>query len=143
MPSNSIFWQIYRGDLPAPNIATVLNAKTTAVDENAKTLTVAFNIDNRFCNATGHIQGGIIAAMLDAVMGPCNGMVLADNQFAPTLNINVEFIHPAKPGQFIGKAKVVHQGRSICFLQGELFDRQNQLIAIATATTKVLTLTRK
>jgi uncharacterized protein (TIGR00369 family) len=138
MPSNSIFWKIERGDMAMPNIAITLNAQTISYDESAKTLSAAFEVGERFLNPVGHIQGGILTAMLDAVMGPCNGMVLSDNQFAPTLNINVFFINPASPGRFIGKAKVNYQGHSICFLSGELFDQHQTLIATATATAKVV-----
>lgn len=138
MPSNSIFWRIERGEIAKPNIATTLNATTLRYDESAKTLSVSFNVGQRFTNSSGNIQGGIITAMLDAVMGPCNGMVLGDNQFAPTLNINVSFITAAKPGSFVGKAKVISQGRSICCLEGQLYDDQDNVIATATATSKIV-----
>ena len=141
MPSNSVFWKIQRGEIAPPNIASTLNATTTSYNEQAKTLSVEFIIDSRFTNPVGHVQGGIITAMLDAVMGPCNGMVLSDNQFAPTLTINVSFINPAQPGKFVGHAKVVHQGLNICFLEGNLYDQNNTLIATATASAKTVTLT--
>lgn len=134
MPSNSIFWKIHRGEIPPPNIATTLKAETTHIDEQGKALEVSFDIEPRFTNPAGHVQGGIITAMLDAVMGPCNGMVLGDNQFAPTLNINVSFVNAALPGKFKGTAKVTRQGLSICFLEGQLFDAKNKLVATATAT---------
>ena len=134
MPSNSIFWKIERGEMAAPNIAKALNAKTLEYNEDLGTLSVTFEVGDRFLNPAGNIQGGILTAMLDAVMGPCNGMVLGDNQFAPTLNINVSFINAAKPGKFIGKAKVLKKGRTICYLEGQLFDSDNNLVATATAT---------
>ena len=140
MPSNSIFWKIHRGEIAQPNIATTLNAITTQVNEAAKSLEVSFEIDTRFTNAAGNVQGGIITAMLDAVMGPCNGMVLGDNEFAPTLNINVSFISAARPGKFLGKAKVIKQGRGICYLEGSLLDGAKTLIATATATAKIVRL---
>ncbi len=134
MPSNSVFWKIERGEMPKPNIATALKAETIDYNENEATLSVSFDVGARFTNPAGHIQGGILTAMLDAVMGPCNGMVLDDNQFAPTLNINVSFINAAKPGKYIGKAKVLKKGRSICYLEGQLFDSNKNLVATATAT---------
>ncbi len=143
MPSNSIFWKIQRGEIAPPKIATALNAITTQFNEAEKTLETTFTIEPRFTNPAGHVQGGIITAMLDATMGPCNGMVLDDNQFAPTLNINVAFINPALPGKFTGKARVVRQGLTICFLEGQIFDANNRLIATATATAKVVTLENK
>ena len=139
MPSNSIFWKAQRGEIPRPGIAETLKAKTTQFNEAEKTLEATFTIEPRFTNSAGYVQGGILTAMLDAAMGPCNGMVLDDNQFAPTLNINVSFIKPALPGKFTGKAKVIHQGTNICFLAGELFDQNEKLVARATATAKIVT----
>lgn len=126
-----------RGEVPRPNIAKALNSKIVGYDEAEGTLDTEFDINERFLNPAGHVQGGILTAMLDGTMGPANGMVLGDNEFAPTLNINVSFINPAPAGKFHCKGRVVSKGRSICYLAGELFDADGNLVATATATAKV------
>lgn len=137
MDDNNFFWKIHRGELTAPNIAKTLNIEFLEVDPEHQSLTTRFSIDDRFNNPAGHVQGGILAAMLDDTMGPALAMLLGENEFAPTLNLNVSFIKSAKPGYFTGKARVVNKGRSICFLTGELFDANEALVATASATAKI------
>ena len=57
---------------------------------------------------------------------------------APTLDLHVSFLRPARPGRFVGKARVVSLGRTIAFLEGELFDADGELVAKSTATARVL-----
>jgi len=126
-----------RGELPPPNIGKTFNTGFPEVDARAGTITVTFDIDERFLNPAGNVQGGIVTAMLDDTMGPALAAMLDDNQFAPTLNLNVSFIGPARVGKFTGKGKVIKKGRSVCYLQGELFDADGELVATATATAKI------
>ena len=137
MSDDNFFWKMQRGELPPPNIGKTLGIEFSDIDIENGTLTANFTIGTEFTNPAGHVQGGIIAAMLDDTMGPALAILLDANQFAPTLNLNVSFIKAALPGRFKGKGKVVNKGRSICYLSGELFDPDNKLIATATATAKI------
>ncbi len=136
--SNSFFWKIQRGEMPRPAIAETLKADIIEFDEEQGTLSSRFVAGHEFTNPTGAVQGGILTAMLDATIGPCMGMTLGDNEFAPTLNINVSFIAAAAPGDFVGHARLINQGRSICYGSAELFDQRGKLVATATATAKVV-----
>jgi len=128
-----------RGELPKPPIAQTLNAEFLDVDIEQKTLLSSFIIGDQFLNPIGHVQGGILSAMLDGTMGPAAGVLLQEDQFVPTLNLNVSFLRPGKPGKFTCLGKVVNLGRNIVYLEGELFDAENKLVATATATAKIVT----
>jgi acyl-coenzyme A thioesterase PaaI-like protein len=56
----------------------------------------------------------------------------------PTGAVQGGFIRPARPGAFVGKGRVVSLGKTIAFLEGELFDAGGELVARATATARVL-----
>jgi uncharacterized protein (TIGR00369 family) len=86
----------------------------------------------------GNVQGGIVAAMLDDTLGPAKVATLPPGDFAPTLELKVSFIRPAKPGGFVGKARVLHSGGTVAFLSGELHDEQDLLLATASATVKIV-----
>jgi uncharacterized protein (TIGR00369 family) len=64
-------------------------------------------------------------------------LTLGPGEFAPTLEIKVNFISPAKVGRVLGTGRIVSRGRSICFLEGQLHDDQGNLLATATATSKI------
>jgi uncharacterized protein (TIGR00369 family) len=98
---------------------------------------VEFDAKSDFCNPAGAIQGGYLAAMLDDTMGPCLYATLEPGHFAPTVELTVNYIRPARPGPLVGEGRVVHN-RSLAFLAGELRTPDGQLIATATATARIV-----
>jgi uncharacterized protein (TIGR00369 family) len=86
------------------------------------------------------IQGGFLAAMLDDTLGSALVATLPPDQFAPTLDLHVQFLRPARPGRLHGHGRVVQRGRQICFLPGELTDARGGLVATATATARIQTM---
>lgn len=90
-----------------------------------------------FANPQGAIQGGFLAAMLDDAMGPALFTTLAADQFAPTIEMKVNFLRPARPGPLIAEGRVVHRTRSLAFLEGTLATEDGDLIATATATARI------
>ena len=124
--------------LPMPPVAKTLGWTLRAVDPEAGTIEVGFTAGEMFVNPTGAVQGGFVAAMLDDTMGPAVFAMGKGEIFAPTLDLHVSFLKPARPGRFVGKARVVSLGKSIAFLEGELFDADGELVAKSAATARVL-----
>jgi uncharacterized protein (TIGR00369 family) len=89
----------------------------------------------------GNVQGGFLAAMLDDTMGPALVATLGPGEFAPTADLHVQFLRPARPGTLIGTARVVRRGREIAFLAGELTDRRGEVVATGTATAVIRAMT--
>ena len=81
----------------------------------------------------GQRAGRISAAMLDDTMGPALTATLDAGEFAPTVNLNVQFHRPAKAGPLKGVGRVVLRGKEICQLSSELF-QNDKIVATATAT---------
>src|SRR5687768_15135019 len=108
------------GRKPAPPAAATLGFKLLAVDPQQGTIRVEFEAKHEFTNPVGNVQGGFLAAMLDDTLGPALVATLSKDQFAPTIELKVNFIRPAKPGRLIGNARVVARGGTIAFLAGEL-----------------------
>jgi uncharacterized protein (TIGR00369 family) len=71
--------------------------------------------------------------MLDDTLGPALVATLPPGQFAPTLELKVNFLRPARPGRLVGTGRVVHRGGTIAFLDGALRDAEDQIVAAATA----------
>ena len=124
--------------LPMPPVAKTLGWTLRAIDPESGTIEVGFTAGEMFVNPTGAVQGGCVAAMLDDTMGPAVFAMGKGEIFAPTLDLHVSFLKPARPGGFVGKARVVSLGRSVAFLEGELFDADGELVARSTATARVL-----
>jgi len=131
------FWEAMEGRAPMPPAAVLLGWELVAVDPDAGTIEVAFAATDQFLNPAGVIQGGFVAAMLDDTLGPALVATLGPGQFAPTTDLHVQFLRPARPGRLTGRGRVVRRGRDVAFLAGELVDDSGQIVAVATATAPI------
>jgi uncharacterized protein (TIGR00369 family) len=132
------FWDFVAGRAEAPPAARTLGWKLEAVDPAAGTIRVAFEAAPEFLNPMGNVQGGFLAAMLDDTLGPALVATLEGDQFAPTLELKVNYLRPARPGRLVGNGRVVHRGGTIAFLEGDLRDPEGNLVATATATARIV-----
>ena len=123
-----------------PKFLEMLGSKGFEYDDELSTSAMRFLISKDLTHSNGTIvQGGFITAMLDAAMAHL--IILKRNgEVNPlSLNINVNFIAPGAPGDFVAKGEITKMGKSIAFTSGELY-QGDILIATATATNKMIKL---
>jgi acyl-coenzyme A thioesterase PaaI-like protein len=53
--------------------------------------------------------------MLDDTLGPALVATLGPGDWAPTTDLHVQFLTPARPGRLIGSGRVVRRGRAAAF----------------------------
>lgn len=128
------FWDVMAGAVDPPPAAVTLGWELVAVDPDAGTIEVAFAATEQFLNPVGVVQGGFLAAMLDDTLGPALVATLGPGEFAPTADLQVQFLRPARPGRLIGRGRIVRRGGGVGFLAGELVDETGAVVATATAT---------
>jgi uncharacterized protein (TIGR00369 family) len=131
------FWDMIEGRRPLPAVSRLLGLKILALDAAKGTIKVEFAALPDFINPIGTIQGGIITAMLDDAMGPVATAFLGGYHMAPTVELKTNFMRPAMVGPLFVEARVVHRGRDIMFLEGAMKDKEDKLIATATATARI------
>ena len=133
MPPPSVFDRF-----PIPPASSLLGWRLRSVDPAAGTIEIGFNVDERFTNPGGTVQGGFLAAMLDDTQGPALFAMTDGEVYAPTIDFNIAFIKAARPGAFVGKGRVINRGNTIVFTEAELFDETGDLIARATFTSRAM-----
>jgi uncharacterized protein (TIGR00369 family) len=131
------FWDAVEGRAPLPAAAVTLGWQLVSVSPEEGTIEVAFTATEAFLNPAGVIQGGFLAAMLDDTLGPALVAGLSPGDFAPTTDLHVQFLRPARPGRLLGRGRVVRRGRDVGFLAGELLDEEGAIVATATATVQI------
>jgi uncharacterized protein (TIGR00369 family) len=131
LDKNSFFWKMVDGRLPPPPCAKTLGLEFVQVDGERGAIETKFEATGIFLNPAGNVQGGFLAAMLDDTMGTALSATLDLGQFAPTVNLNVQFHRPAVLGLLKGIGRVVMRGREVCHGSAELW--QNDKI-VATST---------
>jgi uncharacterized protein (TIGR00369 family) len=131
--SKRFFEAIAAGRLPPPECAKTLGLEIIGYDLDAHTVELTFDGKPEFANPIGIVQGGFLSAMLDDTMGLASATAMNVGEFAPTLNMNVQFHRPAKIGRLTGKGRITMRGKEIFHLAAELF-QDGKLVASATAT---------
>lgn len=127
---------------PTPPCATLLGLDIIDANPDEGLVKIAFNARPQFCNAAGNVQGGFLTAMLDDCMGPAV-LIASDAQVFPsTIDLNVQFLAPAKPGLLRGTGRVVQLGRTIGFVEAELADGAGTTLARARASVRLTALSR-
>jgi uncharacterized protein (TIGR00369 family) len=133
LDKNSFFWKIVDGTLPVPACAKTLGLEFIEIDGERGTIETRFEAVESFLNPAGNVQGGFLAAMLDDTMGTALSATLEAGQFAPTVNLNVQYHRPAVLGPLKGLGRVVMRGREVCHGSAELW-QNDKIVATATGT---------
>ena len=97
------FWEAVEGRAPLPPAAVTLGWELVAINPEEGTIEVAFIAGEAFLNPAGVVQGGFLAAMLDDTMGPALVSGLEPGDFAPTTDLHVQFLRPARAGRLTGR----------------------------------------
>lgn len=117
-----------------PPCSDTLGMRLVAVDQDAQTVRMEFDVSPNFSNPTGAIQGGFIAAMMDEAMSTC--CIIASNvtMTAPTLEMKTSYLRRLMPGKAFVDARILKFGRSAAFMEADCSDAEGKLVAKATAT---------
>ena len=115
-----------------------LGMKMVSFCSEPPSIEMEFEAKHEFTHSEGRVvQGGFVTGMLDAPMAHLL-MGLFDFKVSPmTLDINVSFLAPSKPGRLNCIAEVVQLGKSTAFMASKLY-QDNSLVATSTPTVKLI-----
>lgn len=88
-------------------------------DSELNILKVQYQAIELFCNPRGHIEGGMICAMLDDVMGLLANHYNVSQKPASTINLSMSFFRPCHVGAVQCHARFIKDGRSILHIESE------------------------
>lgn len=124
--------------IPMPPSARLLGWRMLDHDAARGWVRIGFEAKTDFCNPAGFIQGGLLTAMLDDTMGPAVWIATDGTWFTASIDIAVSFINPARPGPLVAEATVIQRGRTIAFLEAQLWDEAGTLVCRATSTARMV-----
>jgi len=125
----------FRASKNAPSGSKTLGFELLAVRQADREVEVGFTARaDLLCNPMGQIQGGYVCAMLDECMSVAGMISSGMTHVVPTLEMKTSFLRPAMPGVLRGVGRVVKWGRTVCFMEGELYDAEGRLLAKASGT---------
>lgn len=99
---------------------------------------VVMPCEKRHHNIFGYTHGGALFSLTDTAIGLAHIASLRENQTATTVESRINFLRPALEGELRAHARTVKQGRTVSYVECDILDQGNKLIARASATMLVL-----
>jgi len=109
-------------------------------DPQTTRIRVEYEAKAAFCHSGGVVQGGFITGWIDSAMAHAVMMSTDYTQSPLSLEIKITFLKSAAPGRVFAEAWIEKRGRSIAFLEGQLFNEAGELLAKGTSTAKLVAL---
>ena len=120
-------------------LSTLLQREVISMDKETGTSVVSFCIPDVFLNMQGVLHGGAYATMLDSACGVAIRGKLDMSVYggSSTLELKTSFLKGGAPGHYIAKGYVRRIGKSIAFVEADLFNDADELVGRASATFKL------
>lgn len=112
--------------MPSPVGRWLKGIVTSAQEGN---LEMEYLVRPEMCNPAGTLHGGMIATMMDDLMG---GVMfsLNDPYFKMSINLNVDYFATATEGEKVrAHAELVKQGKQLLNAQCSLYNEKGKLLA--------------
>ena len=100
--------------------------------------TVILAAGPQHANPMGTLHGGILCDIADAAMGMAFASTLAPEESFTTVELKVNFFRPIWQAQLRAEGTVVQRGRTIGYVECDVTDEENRLVAKAASTCMVL-----
>jgi uncharacterized protein (TIGR00369 family) len=136
-PADPAGWGPHTDPATYPPSSKLLGERIIAIDRVNGVVEIEFDAGSQLLNPIGTVQGGFVSAMLDDAFSIAFLCTTDTQTFAPTLEMKVSFLKPALQGKLKAVGRIVQKGKSVAFVESELFDPQGKLVAKASATLAV------
>jgi uncharacterized protein (TIGR00369 family) len=112
-----------------------LKISTDALGEGTARLSLP--VEPQLTNSLGTAHGGVIMSLLDVAVCTAARTLHPDSVGVITIDLSISFIGGATGKRLLADARVLKDGRSMSFVEGEAKNEDNSLVAKAIATVRV------
>lgn len=133
--SQSRWDAIYRADdaVAVPINQTLGWTPDTTGDPRAE-VSFTWRVPAEYCNSAGNLQGGMLAAFLDTLLGGATAAHLPADQYPALAEMKISIFHPAPAGAtIVATGRVLKKGRRVVFAEADAYI-EGKLIAKASGT---------
>jgi uncharacterized protein (TIGR00369 family) len=88
-------------------------------------------------NLHGTVHGGVLATLADTAAGLAVRSAIAPGSGHVSVNLDVQYLAPARPGTLLATGRVLRLGRRIAFAEAEVTDADGTMLARAQVTVAV------
>jgi uncharacterized protein (TIGR00369 family) len=104
---------------------------------------MSYDIGPDFCNPSGAVQGGIIAAMLDDTAAFACIVKAGEPIYVASLELKTSFLAAANQGILYAEAQCIKLGRTVAFMEASLMDGDGKILAKMSTTAAPRSVERK
>ena len=94
-------------------------------------------IELHLTNSIGTVHGGVIMSLLDVALCTAARTLHPDSLGVITIDMSTSFIGGGSGARLLAEARVLKNGRSMIFVEGEAKNEDGSLVAKAIATVRV------
>ena len=113
-----------------------LRIHTDELDKGIARLSVP--VEANLMNSMGNVHGGVIMSLLDVALCTAARTLHPESLGVITINMTTSFIGAGAGARLYADARVLKDGRSMSFVEGEAKNEDGTLVAKAVATVRVL-----
>jgi len=112
-----------------------LKILTETLGEGTARLSLA--VEPHLTNSIGTVHGGVIMSLLDVALCTAARTLHPDSLGVITIDMSTSFIGGGSGARLLAEARVLKNGRSMIFVDGEAKNEDGSLVAKAIATVRV------
>jgi uncharacterized protein (TIGR00369 family) len=101
------------------------------------TARLSLPIEAHLTNSIGTVHGGVILSLLDVALCTAARTLHPDSLGVITIDMSTSFIGGGSGARLLAEARVLRNGRSMIFVEGEAKNEDGSLVAKAIATVRV------
>lgn len=101
----------------------------------AEEVHLSWTVPEEYCNSAGGLQGGMLAAFADSLLGAASALHLDPATYPALAEMKLSIFLPVPAGTALtGVGRVLKAGRRVLFAEAEIFDGEGRLVAKASGT---------
>ena len=124
------------GKLPVAPIVDLIGIHPTKVEDGS--VTMEMEASKKHWNPLETVHGGVLCDIADAAMGASFFTTLTEGESYTTVDLSIKFLSPVIKGKIIAHGYVVRRGKHLGFMECELRDVNDNLVAKASSSCMVL-----
>ena len=128
----------YRERAKANDVAVARLIGFEAKDIADGRATVVLAAGPQHANPMGTLHGGILCDIAGAAMGMAFATTLTPEESFTTVELKINFFRPTWQAELRAEGSVVQRGRTIGYVECNITDEENRLVARAASTCMVL-----
>jgi acyl-CoA thioesterase len=99
---------------------------------------IKIEVRKRVTHQLGFAHGGVSASLIDSAVGLALCTMIDHASTITTINLNVNFLAPAKPGSLTAQGRIIHKGKRTAVGESQVADEDGKLVSKGNATYLIL-----